>query len=186
MKIVAISSFAVKGAAAEIQKAGFDAFLPKPIINSELLSVMCTVLGDNRPDGQIITKHLASDLACKGIKVLVAEDNPVNRKLLQVLLKNLECKVHMSENGREAVEELKINTYDIVLMDNQMPVMGGLEATKVIRAEISKDLPVLGLSASVMKEDQEKGLTAGMSDYLTKPINPKKLKESLLKWSGRS
>ena len=169
-----------------MKEAGFDAFLSNPIMRSELIGVMRTVLGDTRKEGQIVTRHLANDLACKGIKVLVAEDNPVNRKLMEVLLESFGCEIRIVNNGKEALDDLKDNTYDVVLMDIQMPVMGGLEATQAIRAGISKELPVLGLSASVMKEEMEKGIAAGMNDYLMKPINAKTLKESLLKWSGRA
>ncbi len=128
---------------------------------------------------------MAEELSCKGLKVLVAEDNKVNQKLIQILLKGLGCVVDLVNDGQEAVEALKDGEYDIVLMDLMMPVMGGLDATKVIYEELGKGVPIIALTAAAMKEDQEKCFAAGMKDYLAKPIDPKKLKEKLLKWSSR-
>ncbi|MCP4367223.1 MAG: response regulator, partial [Deltaproteobacteria bacterium] len=182
IKLIVVSSYAIAGTAAEMEETGFNAFLLKPVTKRELLSVMCTVLGDKREEGQIITRHMASELSCKGIRVLVAEDNPVNQKLISVLLKRQGCVVDVVDNGEKAVTKVKENEYDIVLMDLMMPVMGGLDATKFIRNNISKDLSVVALTAAAMKEDEEKCLAAGMNDYLTKPIDYKKLKEMLLKW----
>jgi len=88
-------------------------------------------------------------------------------------------------NGEEAIDKIKNNSYDICFMDMQMPLMGGVQATKIIRAQINQDLPIIGLTAAALKEDHDKGLESGMNDYMTKPIDVKKLKEHLVKWSKR-
>lgn len=118
----------------------------------------------------------------KGIKVLVAEDNIMNRKLIEALLDNLECNPDFSVNGEEVVEMSLTKKYEIILMDVQMPVMDGLEATRRIR-EIDPDIPIIGVTANVYKEDIDNCYQAGMNDFLGKPFTPGQLKEMLLKWT---
>lgn len=125
------------------------------------------------------------EASCKDLKILVAEDNPVNRKLIDIILKKLGCQVEQAENGLEALNKVINSSYDIVLMDVQMPIMEGFEATHEIRNTISRDIPIIALTASAMREDEEWCLSVGMNDYLSKPVDPEKLKEKLLKWSGR-
>lgn len=119
---------------------------------------------------------------CKGIRVLVAEDNPINQKLINVLLENMGCEVDLVSNGQEAIKKIKISDYNLCLMDVWMPVMDGLKATELIRKDINRELPIIALTAAAMKEDEEKCLTSGMNDYLSKPIDVRKLKEKILKW----
>lgn len=185
IKLIAASSNATTGVAAEFKESGFDAFLPKPVLRRELISVICTVLGDERDKGQIVTRHMAEELSCKGLKVLVAEDQAFNRKLIKLLLKNCGCEADMVENGQQVIEKLKENKYDLVLMDLMMPVMGGLEAAEVIRRDINKEIPIIALSAAAMKEDQQRAVEAGMNDFLAKPIVAEQLKEKLIKWGKR-
>lgn len=119
---------------------------------------------------------------CKGIRVLVAEDNPINQKLINVLLENMGCEVDLVSNGQEAIKKIKISEYNLCLMDVWMPVMDGLKATELIRQDINRELPIIALTAAAMKEDEEKCLASGMNDYLSKPIDVRKLKEKILKW----
>ena len=188
IKLVAVTSDVKSGAAKIAEKAGFDAFLPKPVFKNDLIEVMRAVLGDKRQDSgadQIVTRHMAGELACKGLKILVAEDNLVNQKLLQVVLGNLGCEVDVASNGQVAVEKVKTHSYDLVLMDIQMPGMGGYEATAIIRSQISKTLPILALTAAVLKEDEQKSLASGMNDFITKPVELTRLREKILEWAGR-
>jgi PAS domain S-box-containing protein len=185
MKIVAATSDVRVGLSEELSRIGFDAFLPKPITKREFVSVLKTVLGDKRAGGQIITRHIASEFACKGLRVLVAEDNLVNQKLMMLLLKNLGCETEFAGNGAEAVEKVKTKSYDLCLMDLQMPVMGGLQATEMIRREVSKDLPIIALTAAVLEEDREKCMAAGMNSFLGKPVKAQELKDILIKWGRR-
>ena len=95
--------------------------------------------------------------------------------------------VDIANNGQEAVDKLKANNdYDICLMDLQMPVMGGIEAAKVIRAEISKDLPIIAITAAVMDEDEQKVKEAGMNSFLTKPLSIDKLREMIIQYGKRN
>ncbi|MCD6460597.1 ABC transporter substrate-binding protein [bacterium] len=120
---------------------------------------------------------------CKGIKVLVAEDNFVNQTLIQALFDEFGCEGDFVFNGKEALKKLAHNHYDLCLMDLQMPVMSGIDACKIIRDTISKNFPVIALTASVLKMDKDKCWDAGFSDYLTKPIDVNKLKKTILTYS---
>ncbi len=185
IKLIAVTSDIKIGLAKQMEASHFDAFLVKPIIKGELVKVINTVLGDKREDGHIITRHMAEELSCKGLKILVAEDNPINQKLIQLLLENFGCDIEIVDNGQEAFEKLKDNVYDVVLMDVQMPVMDGFEATKKIRETFKEDIRIIALTANAMKEDKEKCILAGMNDYVAKPIDSGDLKEKLLKWAKR-
>jgi CheY-like chemotaxis protein len=128
----------------------------------------------------------AIDLA--GLRVLLAEDNRVNAKLATRLLEKLDCRVHRVENGKEALEAWSTGEFDLVLMDIQMPVMGGFEATAKLReAEegTGSRTPVIALTAHALAEYRDKCSAAGMDDYLTKPMNIKDLKMALHRWSPR-
>jgi CheY-like chemotaxis protein len=185
IKLVAVTSDVKPGAAKQARDAGFDAFLPKPIIKGDLIDVIRTALGDRRPESaqdQILTRHMAEELACKDLRILVVEDNLVNQKLLSVVLKGLGCQVEIASNGQVAVEKAKVGEFDLVLMDIQMPVMGGYEATQIIRQQVSKTLPIVALTAAAMKEDEERSLASGMNDFITKPVELVKLREKIAQW----
>jgi signal transduction histidine kinase/CheY-like chemotaxis protein/ligand-binding sensor domain-containing protein len=119
-------------------------------------------------------------------RVLVVEDNLVNQKLAQMLLENMGYQVSISNNGLEAIEALESSTFDLVLMDVQMPVMDGLEATRRIRDNSSKvrnpSIPIVAMTAFAMKYDREKCLDAGMDDYLAKPVQPDTLRQTIARW----
>ena len=115
-------------------------------------------------------------------KILVAEDNEVNQMLIQLLLEEYGIEVDIAENGEEAIEKVKEKDYNLVFMDINMPVMGGVEATKKIR-EFSH-VPIIALTANAMVGDREKFLNAGMDNYLTKPIDVKELQQMLIRYLG--
>lgn len=125
------------------------------------------------------------DLALKDMKkshlrVLLVEDNDINRLYAKSILKNWQCYIDVAENGLVAIEKIKNNFYDVVLMDVQMPVMDGYEATKVIRMmSQSADVPIIALTANATLTDVEKCFTAGMNDYLPKPFTPEDLYSKL-------
>lgn len=117
-----------------------------------------------------------------GIKVLVAEDNLMNRKLIEVLLSTLGCDSCFAENGQDALEKFSEGGFDLILMDVQMPVMDGLQASKTIRKK-NASVPIIGVTANVYKEDVDNCFDAGMNDFLGKPFSIQQLKDVLLKWS---
>jgi PAS domain S-box-containing protein len=120
----------------------------------------------------------------KGLRVLAVEDNELNRMVLQVILKKCEVSVSIAHNGQEAIDLIQENEFDIVLMDVQMPILDGLEATKYIREDLKLSTPIIGLSANAMREEVEICKQAGMNDYLVKPYSERSLVELMKKWSS--
>jgi CheY-like chemotaxis protein len=108
-------------------------------------------------------------------RILVVEDMPLNQLLIKIILIDFDFEVEMASNGREAIEKLKKETFDLVLMDLQMPIMNGFEATECIRQEMKSKIPIIALTADVTSVDIEKCKTLGMNDYISKPINEKLL-----------
>ena len=122
-------------------------------------------------------------LHLEGKRILVAEDNAINQLLMEELLSATGAEVTIVEDGLQAIEAVRVQTFDLVLMDIQMPVMGGIEASREIRKFASyADLPIVAVSANAMKEDKELGAAAGLNDYITKPIDPDQLIMSLQRW----
>lgn len=118
-------------------------------------------------------------------KILVAEDNLTNQKLLKMQLQNLNYDVHVVENGQQAVEEYFENDYDIIIMDCQMPIMDGFCATLIIRQQeelFNRHIPIVALTASALKEDKDKCIECGMDDYITKPLKIETLHKTLQHW----
>ena len=116
----------------------------------------------------------------KGKKVLLVEDHEINRFLATTILQQWNIDVDIAENGVIAVDKVKENTYDAILMDMQMPEMGGIEATKIIRNILNSNVPIIALTANAVKGDAEKCIEAGMNDYLSKPFEPSDLFNKLL------
>ncbi len=116
-------------------------------------------------------------------RILVVEDNMINQLIMEELLQKTGADVDMADNGQIAVDMVQKATYDLILMDMQMPVMDGIQATKNIRQTYSADvLPIIAVTANAMKEDREKGIAVGLNDYLTKPIDPHNLMVVLHQW----
>ena len=110
------------------------------------------------------------------LRILMAEDNAPNRLVASALLRSAGHELEIVEDGQEAVEKAMSKRFDVILMDVQMPRLDGLAATKKIRADAGlKDVPIIGLTASAMKQDRDRCLQAGMSDYLPKPVDWDKL-----------
>lgn len=154
-----------------------DVFLTKPIKHSDLLEALARLFGVVTRDGRTEPRlERIGPRPQRPLHVLLAEDNPVNRKLVTTLLKKRGHSVKAVENGRLALDALKpgaATRFDVVLMDLQMPEMGGLEAARVIRGreDGGRRLPLIALTAHAMQGDRERCLEAGMDDYLSKPID---------------
>ena len=115
-------------------------------------------------------------------RILVAEDNPTNRLVALAQLQKLGYKADAVVNGAEAVEAVKDGDYDLVLMDAQMPVMDGLDATRNIRRSSKGAIPIIAMTAGAMPADRDRCLAHGMSDYLAKPVDLGLLEEVLERW----
>jgi CheY-like chemotaxis protein/anti-sigma regulatory factor (Ser/Thr protein kinase) len=183
--IMMLTSAGHRGDGTRCQELGVAAYLLKPIRQSELREAIARVLGAPAQKGAIplITRYSLQDARVPPrtiLSVLVAEDNAVNQLLATRLLEKRGHRVVMTANGREALEALAIDKFDLVLMDVQMPEMDGIQATVALR-EREKEKgdgfrqPIIALTAHVMKGDQERCLAAGMDGYLTKPIGPQEL-----------
>jgi PAS domain S-box-containing protein len=121
-----------------------------------------------------------------GKHILVTDDNEINRLLASTVLTNYKAKITEAVNGLDAVEKVRQSKFDLVLMDIQMPVMDGLEASRTIRRDIDKNIPIIALTAFAIKGDNDKCLDAGMNDYLSKPFEESQLLEIAAKWLGKS
>jgi PAS domain S-box-containing protein len=132
---------------------------------------------------QPIKTKSTSTTATHGLRVLLVEDNDINRLYAKSILEKWKCKTDIAENGLIAIQKLKNNLYDVILMDVQMPVMDGYEATKAIRtmAHPISSIPVVALTANATRNDIEKCLLAGMNDYVAKPFTPDDLYQKLFK-----
>jgi two-component system sensor histidine kinase/response regulator len=151
-------------------------FLLKPVKQSSLYNTIMTRFGR----GEIIQPPLnpgrinANQLG--DIKILLVEDNPINQKVALEILKETGAIIDIADNGLKAVAAVRKNRYDMVLMDVQMPEMDGIQATRIIRGELGiTSLPIIALTAHTMEGDREECLRAGMSDYLSKPIDREQL-----------
>ena len=142
-------------------------------------------LGTDREDA--LPGGAFSGLRLEGKRILVAEDNAINQLIMQELMAPSGADIVMANNGQEAVEAARAQSFDLIFMDMQMPVMGGLEATRRIRAFADeKTLPIVAVTANAMKEDKDKGFASGMNDYLTKPVEPEHLMDILRTWLSPS
>ncbi len=175
--VLMLSSSAQQGEHERCRKLDISAYLAKPIQPSELLDAILSALSLHASEPSQTQDETQEALPQsnwrQGMKVLLAEDNAVNRTLATRLLQKHGHTVVVVENGRQALDALERETVDLVLMDVQMPEMDGLEATAAIREKEKKTgshLPIIALTAHAMKGDREKCLAAGTDDYLTKPI----------------
>lgn len=133
------------------------------------------------------TNHQDALARVRGCKVLLVEDNDLNRELAQYLLESRGVHVGMAENGQQALEAVNKEEFDCILMDCQMPVMDGFEATRQLRADPRfAKLPILALTANVLDEEHQKARNAGMNDVITKPINVDSMFDALARWVGPS
>jgi two-component system, sensor histidine kinase and response regulator len=143
---------------------------------------------DTNSLSSIVTKHTLAENKKRKLRLLIAEDNIINQKVVLNYIKKLGYRADAVANGQEAIEALELAPYDLVLMDIQMPKMDGYKATKKIRDKKSKVLnpkiPIIALTAHAMAGDRNKCIEAGMDDYLTKPINPKQLFGKIEKWAN--
>jgi len=182
--IVMCPSSGERGDAARCVNLNIAAYLLKPIKQSELYFTICRILQQPWPietQQTLITRHTIRE-SKRRLNILLAEDNPVNQKLAVKILERMGHTVTVAENGRIAVDSVTRISFDLVLMDVQMPEMDGLEATRAIR-EIEKTtherVPIVAMTAYAMKGDREKCLEAGMDGYVSKPIDIKELSRTI-------
>ena len=193
-KVVMVTAYGREDVMRLCEQAGVDGFLVKPVSPSSLLDTILSVLGRGRifspgEKGGHAKPDLAQSGRLAGARLLLVEDNDINREFATELLRSEGMEVDEAINGQEAVDKVQQRTYDGVLMDIQMPVMDGLEAARRIRGlarqaggERFAALPIIAMTALAMARDSEQSRLAGMNDHVTKPIAPDRLMVALAKW----
>ena len=192
-RIVLMSSVGLLADEEMISAAGVDACLSKPVKQSQLFDCLSSVVAGTSADRpastEVDTLNAVQDSPSKKgrerVRILVAEDNPVNQRVALSMLEELGFRAEAVANGRQAVEALERSAYDIVLMDCQMPEMDGYEAAVEIRRRegTSRHTKLIAMTASAIEGEREKCLSAGMDDYLSKPVRDDELAAMMDHWS---
>jgi two-component system sensor histidine kinase/response regulator len=212
LRLVLLSAMAQTEDAEALQQAGIQAILTKPFRQSRLYDCLATVMGGSPEEQAALRRTASPPLEVRSLghgRILLAEDNPVNQEVALGMLEALGCHADMAANGREVLEALEQKTYDLILMDCQMPEMDGFEATQRIREMEARDkgqqgsmvdvrrsdlasrtshfgefshLPIIAVTAHAITGDRERCITAGMDDYLSKPFVQDQLQAVLLRW----
>jgi signal transduction histidine kinase/DNA-binding response OmpR family regulator len=186
-RIVMISAYDWNPVEQEAQAAGIDDFLPKPLFVSDVARCIYKHAGV-KSSNELDSEELVSIESFQGYRILLVEDVEINRIIVQTLLEPSLLEIDCAVDGEEAVEVFSAapERYDLILMDMQMPVMDGLEATRLIRAQPSEkaqSIPIIAMTANVFKEDIDRCIEAGMNDHIGKPVDfselTQKLKEHL-------
>jgi two-component system sensor histidine kinase/response regulator len=173
----------------ERQASGILRFLNKPIRRADLLRVLCSILAPAAPRIDAFTAVAVDSGLSIQRRVLVVEDNPINQQVVNAMLRSLGVQVTLASNGQEAVELVQNCDFDLVLMDCQMPVMDGFQATAAIRRlplGRGERLPIAAVTANALQGDEQNCLEAGMNDFLPKPFKLAQLQALLARWLPRA
>ena len=173
LRLLLLTSAAQPGDGQRCRELGIQGYLPKPASRADLLEAVGAVLAGR---GQaVVTRHSLAE-ARRPLRILLAEDNPVNQQVAATMLRKRGHRVDVANNGREAVQQAARERYDVVLMDVQMPELDGVAATAAIRAlPEGRTLPIVALTAHALSGERERCLAAGMTGYLSKPFKPHEL-----------
>jgi len=184
--LIMVTSYGREEILSRAEQTSFESVLIKPVAPSMLFDSVIQALNADRstlreaPPTTTVEINLQS---IRGARVLLVEDNELNREVAIGLLQDAHLSLDTAENGEVAVQKINHQEYDLVLMDMQMPVMDGVTATKAIRSNPRfQSLPIVAMTANAMDRDRQMCLEAGMNDHLTKPIDPDKLFDALLRW----
>ena len=182
--MVMVTAYGREDVMQQAEMNGLENVLVKPVTASTLFETVVAVLRVDQESAEYSEPTPSFDMArTRGTRVLLVEDNDINQEVAIGLLEDAAIQVDLAENGEIAVRMSKENDYDAVLMDMQMPVMDGVEATRMIRSDPSlQGLPIIAMTANAMAADREKCLKAGMNDHVAKPIDPDELFAVLLRW----
>jgi len=196
--VLMVTAFGGEEVRKEAERAGVDRFLLKPVNPSVLHDTLVELFDDDDgPSGPVPARAAEPSTeaaALQGARILVVDDNEINLQIATELLESAGARVEVARNGTQGVERVQRSgaagdgdRIDAVLMDIQMPEMDGYEATRAIRGDGRfDDLPIIGLTAHVMVEEQQRCLDAGMNDHLAKPVNPVAMYATLARWVRRA
>lgn len=190
IELVMIASSGLRGDAARVKEIGFAAYLPKPVTAATLLDCLLALRSGQGDAGAgsggsgLITVHSMSERRPASLRILLADDSPLNCRLAALMLEKAGHRIDVVHDGALAVEALGVQDYDLVLMDVQMPGVDGFEATRRIRELPGgrAGVPVIAITANAMVGDEQRCLAAGMDDYVTKPIDRARLLAKVAEW----
>ncbi|MES9957260.1 MAG: PAS domain S-box protein [Sedimenticola sp.] len=185
--IIMLTAHDVESLKHAVTDIDLHAVLVKPISPSSLLNAVLTAFGHVVPVKGLPVKDMAQQLEAsanlRGARILLAEDNEINQELAMELMRNVGILLTVANNGQEAIDLLANDDFDGILMDVQMPVLDGLEATRRIRQEARyRELPIIAMTAEAMENDRVAALDAGMNDYITKPVNVHEMFATMNRW----
>ena len=193
--MIMITFVGQRGDISMLQDIGFAAYLNKPVkqglLHKSLQKIFHSNLSNTKSSksDNIITKFSITEEETQQSHILLVEDSEMNKRLASVYLNKMGYLVDIASDGKEALAKLVDNNYDLVLMDVQMPVMNGIDATKMIRcgkdSKIDHKVPIIALTANAMSQDRQICLNAGMNDYLSKPFKPEELQAIIEKYLGQ-
>jgi CheY-like chemotaxis protein len=184
-RLLILTSAGQRGDGERCRQLGIQAYLTKPIARADLIEAVGTVLAGvtaTAGPADLVTRHSIAE-SRQALRILLAEDNPVNQQVASAMLLKRGHRVDVANNGREAVDAIRAHAYDVVLMDIQMPEMDGYEATRRI-LELAPDLPVIGQTAHAMLDERRECLAAGMVDHIAKPIDFRLLVDTIMRHLG--
>jgi CheY-like chemotaxis protein len=178
--VMMLSSSGIGGESIRCRELGIAQYLTKPVEPRELLASIGRALARTQPAQNAILPPamLAAPLPARRLRILVAEDNVVNQRVAAGILEKIGHEVTIASNGKEALAALERSTFDLILMDIQMPEMNGFEATAAIRAREEAEgghIPIIAMTAHALKEDRQRSLDSGMDDYISKPLDALRL-----------
>lgn len=184
--IIMLSAYDWSEIETEARDAGVNAFISKPLFKSQLTNVFKNFLKTEERSDNVLQDIVASDYSEK--RVLLVEDNDINREIAKEIIEMTGAKVEVAENGQIAVDMFKDSAfgyYNLIFMDIQMPVLNGHEATCAIRALSREDagaIPIVAMTANAFSDDIQASKKAGMNEHMAKPIDFNKLKETMARW----
>lgn len=189
-KLILVSDYNHVVSKSELLASGFHGSITKPFRQSQIFDCIISTLSDmaNVSPGEVLIHASKEAVSTENNgRILLVEDNQVNQLVAKKMLEKLGYTVITASNGQEAIQQLLMADYDLILMDCQMPLMDGYDATMAIRNlshPVKAQIPIIALTANAMKSDEERCLSAGMNDYLSKPIRQEVLGRKIRKWLG--
>ena len=187
MPLLMLSSLGNRAKPADYPDNVFSVFLAKPIKQGQLTESVRNIFSEPEKEKHVVQSKLDLYLAQRlPLRILLAEDNPINQKLASLAFQKMGYAVDIVDNGVKVLEALRQTKYDMIFMDVQMPEMDGLEATRrIVNEYVQEYRPrIIAMTANAMKEDRDQCLSAGMNDFITKPINLKQIQSKLIEWGG--
>jgi two-component system, sensor histidine kinase and response regulator len=185
--LVMVTAYGREEVLKQAEESGFENVLIKPVTSSILFDTAVVALGgDSGKEEPALSEPSVEVDRLRGARVLLVEDNEINQEVAMGQLEDADVFVDLAANGEEAIRLIEKNDYDVVLMDMQMPVMDGVTATRILRADRRfQDLPIVAMTANALASDRELCLNAGMNDHIAKPIDPHQLFGVLLRCLGQ-